>query len=383
MTATEAMHLAILEAQKGWGYVLPNPLVGCVILDRHYNLISQGYHNRYGADHAEINAIRKLKNKDLLDGAHLYVTLEPCAHTGKTPPCAQTLSVLPLASVTYGLTDPNPLVAGRGGKILRAAGIRSLEYNGDPSELWELIEVHAHNLKNKMPFVNLKVGTSLDGQIGLKNGESQWITGKIAREEAHYWRAGCSAVLIGRGTFESDNPSLDVRHPDFLNHKNKVIILDPSGKSLKKINRSKIYATHKSEDIFVVVAPKIKTDRSEVNVITAKYNKNMGFDIKSLLKEFYSLGIFSILVEGGGETLGSFLKQNCGQRMTVFQAPTILGAGDGVAWSSGLKISNLKNRINLSNVRLKKLGNDIQITGRLPEKAQKKGPEKAQKKDRK
>lgn len=367
MTAQEAMELAILEARKGWGHVLPNPMVGCVILDRNYNLISKGYHQKYGADHAEINAIRKLKNKDLLDGAHLYVTLEPCSHTGKTPPCARTLSVLPLASVTYGLIDPNPLVSGKGAKILLAAGIRAILYDGDTSALSELIEVHSHNLKTGLPFVNLKVATSLDGQMALKKGESQWITGEAARNEGHLLRAGCSAVLIGRGTFESDNPTLNIRIPEYNKLKNKVILLDPSGKVLKNIKKSKIYTHHEPKNIFVVTAKEQKSFGG-INIITAKYSKKSGFELKSLLKKLFALNIYSILVEGGEKTLSRFLSQGAAQRLFVFQSPTILGSGNGKSWTTELKIQKLKDKISLTDVFIKKLGEDLQITGRLPER---------------
>ncbi len=359
------MQLAVDEARKGWGNVKSNPMVGCVILDKNHQLIAKGHHEVYGGDHAEISALKNVTDKKILEGAHMFVTLEPCAHVGKTPPCAQTLSVLPLASITFGLIDSNPLVAGRGAKIIREAGIRVLEFQGPTSDLEELIEVHTHNLSTKTPFVTAKIASSLDGQMGLASGESQWITGEEARNHAHYLRAGHAAILIGRGTFETDNPSLDIRLKGYKHLENKVVILDPQGKTLKKIKRSKLYNAHEPKNIIVVVSESLKIKNTDFTVLPAPYKKTKGLDLKLMLKNLYSLGIFSVLVEGGSRTFANLLTENLIQRLVVLQAPSLLGAKGGLAWTRDIKINKLKDKISLTNVKVNRLGQDMAITGRL------------------
>ena len=228
MNLDQAMQLAISEALKGAPFVSPNPKVGCVILDSQGELLSTGYHKKFGEAHAEIEALKNL-NPDQLKGAHLIVTLEPCAHEGKTPSCAKTLAKLPIKKVTFGLVDPNPLVAGQGAKILKEAGIEVEEYQGIlKADLEEVCEEFLWNFRQKKVFVAVKIAQSLDGKIALLNGESKWITGPDSRQKVHELRAQYDAVLVGKNTILIDNPSLDIRHPK-IQKENKVVVLDRSG----------------------------------------------------------------------------------------------------------------------------------------------------------
>jgi diaminohydroxyphosphoribosylaminopyrimidine deaminase/5-amino-6-(5-phosphoribosylamino)uracil reductase len=252
VTPSQAMRLAIDEAKLGWGFVSPNPLVGCTIVDSDHRLLSVGYHARIGEAHAEISAIQNLNDPSLVAGSNVYVTLEPCAHEGakkKTGSCARRLSELKPASVTYAVEDPYPLVSGKGAQMLREAGVRSepLKSRSDISDRAELeaaaeevAEVFLHNQRASEPFVGIKVAMSSDGMIASRAADQRWVTGLESREHVHYLRAGYDAVLVGRGTFDTDDPSLNVRHSQFPNFENKAILLDPMGRSFPLLLNSKV-----------------------------------------------------------------------------------------------------------------------------------------------
>ena len=206
------MAMAIREAQKALGQTSPNPPVGCVIVSPDGQVLSTGYHKAAGQAHAEIEALNKVDN---LQGATLFVTLEPCAHQGRTPSCAQTLAQTSLANIVYGLSDPNPLVSGRGCKILTQAGKNVVQHPHPHTELTELVEVFFCNMHEHKAFVALKMATSLDGQMALSDGTSKWITSPTARKHAHVLRKLYDAVLVGANTISFDNPQLNARPSEF------------------------------------------------------------------------------------------------------------------------------------------------------------------------
>lgn len=308
MNLEQAMKLAITEAHLGAPFVSPNPKVGCVILDSKGELLAKGYHTKFGKPHAEVEALNQIKDKEKLKDAHVIVTLEPCAHEGKTPSCAKTLAKLPIKKVTYGLVDPNPLVAGQGAQILKDAGIEAVEYQGNlKKDLEEVCEEFLYNFRNKKVFVALKVAQSSDGKIG-KKGERTQITGPESMLKVHELRAQYDAVLVGKNTVLIDNPKLDIRHPQ-IKKENQVIILDRSGEVLKRKDQLSIFKTHKEENIHVISTP----------------------DLKTALVEIYGLGIRSVMVEGGGQIFSEFLRRNLVQRIHLFTAPIILGKG--IEWA--------------------------------------------------
>lgn len=336
-----AFEFAIHLAFKGAGYTSPNPLVGCVILNSENRLLSFGFHEKYGELHAEANALKGLDSAQLKN-ATAIVTLEPCAHKGKTPSCAQALARTPIKKVIYGLQDPNPLVAGKGAEIISNAGIST--------ELWpnhwkeKLETVCEHFLKNfiqRKPFVSLKFAASLDGVMHLNSGESQWITGEKAREEAHYLRGTHDAVLVGHNTLKIDNPSLNVRHPLFRNKKNKVVVLTRG--QISKDPSLNIFKKHASEDLIF--------EDSEQS-------------LNKILENLWNQGIKSILVEGGPKTLSRFIEDMAWDRMYFFQAPVILGGQSGQIFSSGLKLSTMEDKVILSDMKYEQLGSDLLITGK-------------------
>ncbi len=383
LSPEEAMTLAIEVAKKGIGRVSPNPLVGCVVVDKNHHFLASGFHECFGGAHAEINALRKIK-KEKLSGSYFYVTLEPCAHEGKTPSCAKVLSELPIKKVIYGLIDPNPLVQGKGISILENLGIETEEWaedclsTGDDNRdgnslkikknLRELVENFIYNIEKEKTFVALKVATSLDGQIALTSGGNRWITGEKSRLFSHELRAQYDAVLVGRGTVEIDNPSLNIRHTDFPGLENKVVILDPSGELLSKIESLNIAKVRPAENIYICIEEKriLPSQNLEaavgVNILRIKTLDGGEFDLQHLLFLLRKKGIYSVFVEGGAETLSIFLQQKKCQRLHLFVAPIVLGAGGGVSWTNKLSFSQMKERIFFTKTFAMNMGEDLYTT---------------------
>lgn len=367
LSTSQAMIIAIQEAYQGAARVSPNPLVGCVVLDSNGNFLSKGYHEFYGGNHAEVNAVASLSSKDL-EGAHVIVTLEPCAHEGKTPSCAKMLAKLPIAKVTYGLKDPNPLVSGQGAAILMEAGKKVAIYNEADFnldltlELEELAENFLFNFREKKVFVALKWAQSLDGKMALTNGHSQWITNFKSREYAHYLRAIYDATLVGANTIAFDNPQLNIRL-EGINKKNKIVIFDHQGRIYKNKSSCRFSQIHESENICFIIdkeyQEKIKEENSKVLFIE---KTDHHYDLAQLNQKLYEWGIRSLLVEGGAKTLQYFLEQKQWQRIYAFVAPMILG--QGLSYSSEININSMTEKLLLHHSKSMNLQNDILITGK-------------------
>lgn len=359
LTPREAMLLAIAEAEKGTGFVAPNPRVGCVILDAHFQLIGQGHHARWGEAHAEINALGSVNDPRTLEGAHVYVTLEPCAHVGRTGSCAEALARLPIASVTYGLRDPNPLVAGQGAEILKQAGKVVLLFDQLQVELTELSEIFLLNISHKRPFVALKVAISLDGKMALPDGTSQWITGESARAHVHYLRGAYDAVLIGVGTFLQDDPRLNSRDPRFASKPQRVVLLDPRGRSAEKLLTSNLLRVRTAQEVFVVTLPGVKMP-GHVRQICVPGEHDL-FDLKELLAQCQAEGMTSLFVEGGAATYAAFMQHGLVDRLYVYIAPKVLG--EGLSWSAGWSAGTMDRALNLCEVRRQNFDDDTLVTG--------------------
>lgn len=338
-TTDEAMQMAIDEAYKGAAFVAPNPKVGCVILNSKGHLLSKGYHKKFGGPHAEIEAIQGLAIEDL-KGAHVIVTLEPCAHEGKTPSCAKKLATLPIQKVTYGIVDPNPLVAGQGHKILSDAGIKAELYQGKlTSELEEVCEEFLVNFREKRIFVAMKVAQSLDGRVALHNGQSQWITGPESRHKVQIIRSFYDAVLVGYETLLKDNPSLNIRLPE-LDKKNAVVVLANLEHALKISKDLNIFKVRPFDQVYILQG-----------------------DLKNVLDTLYEKGIRSLLVEGGAYTFSQFLREGLVDRMHVFTAPVIIG--EGKSWTTGISLENLINAPRGNQVKSQVFGPDFYLTFKL------------------
>lgn len=364
LSDSDAMRLAIQEAYRGLGMTSPNPLVGCVILDSQNKFICKGYHAKWGEGHAEANALKQLSHEQIRN-CRMFVTLEPCAHEGKTPSCAKAIAKLPVKEVIYGLVDPNPQVSGQGAKILRDAGIRATLYSeikGAKPLQMELEEVCEHflfNFTHKKPFVSLKVATSLDGQMALSTGESKWITDETSREIGHLYRAAHDAVMVGSGTVFHDNPSLNIRHPQ-VQKRGKVIILDSQARLMARALDLQISKVHQPGDVLFVISDRLPMQSNPwgAGVLQAPMGPR-GFNLQILLTKLWDLGIRSIFVEGGAQLLSSFIAEKAAQRLYLFQAPLILGAKSGKAWSEQVMIGSMQERISLKNHQVIALKNDI------------------------
>jgi diaminohydroxyphosphoribosylaminopyrimidine deaminase/5-amino-6-(5-phosphoribosylamino)uracil reductase len=359
LTPQEAMALATEEGKKGAGFVSPNPLVGCVILDSRGHFLSSGFHARLGGDHAEVAAIKNISGNAHLKDAQVFVTLEPCAHHGRTPPCAEMLAKLPIASVTYGLQDPNPQVSGQGAKILRDAGKKVELFVGLRDGLEELAEIFLTNMTLKRPFVALKAASSIDGKIALADGSSQWITGEEARAASSELRGHYDAVITGAGTILSDNPRMNSRAERFACKPQKLVILDPDGRTLEQLPKLNVAKVRASADLLVVVKSGLNKKIKSARLLEVKCDDN-GFDLTNVLETLRQNEIHSVFVEAGGVTTGKFLQSGLMDRLYLFVAPKILG--EGASWTSGLKTASLDKALSLKNWRHQTIGGDLFIT---------------------
>ena len=366
LSQQEAMELAIQEAKKGWGFVSPNPPVGCVILNKDGRFLSSGFYSKYGSIHAEISALNKIQDKKTLEGAQLFVTLEPCAHVGQNPPCVDSLLKYSLAAVTYGQEDPNPKTKNKGLKKLKSKGVQVKQSRFGQNAIRRLYEAFALNMEKNRTFFAIKIASSLDGIIALSHGESQWITGEESRDHAFHLRACFDAVLIGVNSFLEDNPRLNCRLKGFEKVTNKVCILDPSARSLQLISQSHLTSVRPLENIFVITKPTVQKKNFPFKVISAPLLANTSsFDLKSLSFQLYQEGISSVLIEGGAKTLSNFLEQNAVQRLYHFINPCLLGGKKGKYWTENLPSSFLKNRKKLKSTEILSFGEDLFITGIL------------------
>lgn len=318
--------LTIELAKKGIGKVSPNPLVGCVIV-KNDRIIGAGYHEKFGGNHAEINAINN--SKENLEGASLYVNLEPCSHHGKTPPCVDKIIEKKISRVVVGTLDMNPLVSGRGIKKLKAAGIE-VKVGILEQECVELNKFFFKYITKKIPYVTLKAAQTLDGKIADEFGNSKWISSLASRKYVHKLRSLYDAVLIGRKTVEIDDPSLTVRLIEGRNP--KKIVLDSE---LKIDLKHKVFSNVKDGSLIIVTSKKVldrkrkirKLTSLGVKIIAVKQDADGKLNLKSLLRELTKIGITSVLVEGGSEIFSSFVKENLFDDIKLFIAPKILGNG--------------------------------------------------------
>lgn len=322
------MNKCIELAKQAEGKTSPNPMVGCVILNDKNEIISTGYHKKYGENHAERDALLKLENAT---GCTLVVNLEPCSHFGKTPPCADLIIEKGIKRVIYGMKDINPIVAGNGLKKLQEAGIEIIGPILE-DECKKLNEVFIKNQTEHKTFVALKTATTIDGKIATQTGDSKWITSEDARREVRNIRNRYDAILTSSATVIADNPTME--------HKCKIIL----DRKLKTDINSTIY---KQGKIFVFYDENINIENNAQENITyiPTKTKNNKLDIEFILNKLYDLGIMSILVESGGKLNGSFMPYI--DKLYHFIAPKILGDNSGKSCFDGNKIDKISNCTNL------------------------------------
>ena len=335
-------------ALEGWGRTSPNPMVGAVIV-KSGRIIAEGYHHYCGGDHAEIDALKKAGSK--ARGAVLYVTLEPCGHTGRTGPCTEAIIKAGIKKVVVAALDPNPFNNGKSLKFLKQQGI-AVEQGLLAEELTHLNEAFNTWITTGLPLVTAKVAQTLDGKIACLNGESKWITSSVARDYAHRLRFGFDAIMVGINTVLHDDPQLKSN----LNKRIKKVILDTHGKMPP---RAKLLSGARAEDIFVFTG---KSMPSKINAQCIKAPLVDGkIDLKWVLQFLGDRDVTSVLIEGGGAVVGNALARGLVDKMMIYVAPRIMG--EGLASVRGLKSKNLAGIVQLRSMVIDRIGEDILIQG--------------------
>ncbi len=355
------MRLAMQLAGNAIGRTSPNPLVGAVIV-KDNRVVGCGWHRKAGTPHAEVHALNQAG--ELAQGADVYVTLEPCAHYGKTPPCAKALVEAKVKNVYGGLLDVNPKVAGKGFKILENAGIH-VEYGFLQDELRKQNEVFFKWIEHKKPFIVLKAAMTLDGKIATATGQSKWITNETSRAYGYKLRDIYDGIMVGINTVIEDNPMLTARVDG---GKNPIrIVVDSS----LKIDINANVVQDKSAKTIIATTDKANKDKilklqaQDVDVIVVDKDENDKVDIEKLLDILGQQNICSILVEGGATLSGSFVAKKLVDKVYFFIAPKIVGGKEAKTPVAGTGILNLQEALALKDIQIEKLEEDILIIGRV------------------
>jgi diaminohydroxyphosphoribosylaminopyrimidine deaminase / 5-amino-6-(5-phosphoribosylamino)uracil reductase len=367
---TDFMRLALAEAQKSLYLSNPNPRVGCVIV-KAGQVIGRGFTQQVGLAHAEVEALADARKRGAdLSGSTIYVSLEPCCHVGRTPPCTEAIIAAKPARVVIAMQDPNPLVGGKGIQQMTTAGIQ-VECGLLEEEAAALNPGFISRMTRQLPWVRLKVATSLDGKTALPNGQSQWITGAAARDDGHRWRAQACAILTGVGTVKEDDPSLTVRAVDTLRQPKRIIIdskLDiPLTANVLKPFAGK--STLGKDNGAMVVCGEITTDAQSAKraqlqaqgVEVISMPNSMGkVDLPALMRHLATeCEMNEIHVEAGHKLNGSLLREGCVDELLVYLAPTLLGTGLGIA--NLPELTSLTQRTDWKRIDCTALDPDIRL----------------------
>ena len=374
MTDQEYMLRAIQLAKKGEGWTNPNPMVGAVIV-KDGRIIGEGYHKKCGELHAERNAIASLTES--AEGATIYVTLEPCCHYGKTPPCTEAIIEQKIKKVVIGSRDPNPKVAGKGAQILRESGITVVQ-DFMREECDRLNPVFFHYITTKIPYVVMKYAMTLDGKIATKTGASKWITGEPARQEVQHMRHRYMGIMAGIGTVLADDPMLNVRVEGW---KSPVRIVCDSSlripldsqivRSAKEYRTIVAYAgREENEEITEKITEKIERLHAKgVDTVCCPDEKGQ-IDLKKLMTYLGNEGIDSILLEGGGTLNDSALRAGIVKEVHCFIAPKLFGGKNSKTPVEGIGIGLPSEALKLKCTDICRIGEDIRIICQVCEKEQ-------------
>ncbi|MBT5407565.1 MAG: bifunctional diaminohydroxyphosphoribosylaminopyrimidine deaminase/5-amino-6-(5-phosphoribosylamino)uracil reductase RibD [Gammaproteobacteria bacterium] len=335
---TECMALALKLSQFGRKAVGANPMVGCVI-SRDDKIIAQDYHRLYGEAHAEVNALEKINYKG--ENTKVYITLEPCPHFGKTPPCAEALIRAGVKKVFIAMLDPNPLVSGRGMRVLQDSGIE-VEVGLLEEEANIINRGFVKRMTTGLPFVTSKIAMSLDGRTAMKNGESKWITSEASREDVQMLRSLNQAILTGSGTIKSDNPMMTVRTENANSNPLRVVV------------DSNNIITNKSLNIFSSDANTLILNNNNSEILA-----NGKLDLKSVLQKLGEMGINNLLLEAGSGLNGAMTEAGLIDEFIIYTAPLILGSDANPMIEIPLK--KMSDKIKLNIVEVSQIGCDIKI----------------------
>ena len=332
------MALALKLSKLGQAGVGANPMVGCVI-SRDDKIIAKDYHHQYGQEHAEINALNQIGHK--AENCKLYVTLEPCSHHGKTPPCINAIIKSGIKKVYVATLDPNPLVSGSGVKLMKENGI-DVEIGLLENNAIEVNRGFFKRMKTGLPFITSKIAMSLDGRVAMRSGESKWITSEASRADVQILRSQNQAILTGSGTILNDNPMLTVRNKK-LQSKPLRVIIDSSNS-----------ITDKSLNIF-----SSDSETLILNPTNSKILKNGKIDLKSALIKLGEMGINNVLLESGSGLNGAMMESSLIDEFIIYTAPVILGS-DAQAMME-LPFKKMSEKISLNILELTQVANDLKI----------------------
>lgn len=353
------MRRALMLARRGKARVAPNPMVGAVVV-KDGEIVGEGYHRRFGGPHAEVYALKAAGEK--AKGATLYVSLEPCCHHGKTPPCTNRILESGIARVVAAIEDPNPLVSGNGFKLLKNAGIE-VKTGVLKKEATELNQPYLKKAATGDCWVTLKIAQTLDGRIASITGHSQWISGTQSLRYAHLLRAMHDAVLVGSGTVKADNPLLTVRH---ISGRNPVRVVLDTNFSIDPA--CKLLNTPEDAQTWVFGAPEDGklpdwADRPNVSAVIVPRDGEGRTDLREVLKELSRRGVGSVMVEGGSQIWTTFLDLNLVDKIEMVVAPIILG--HGIDSIQDLGILKVHDAIRLEPLRWRRIGTDLHIAARI------------------
>jgi diaminohydroxyphosphoribosylaminopyrimidine deaminase/5-amino-6-(5-phosphoribosylamino)uracil reductase len=364
MDDSKYMYRALALAKKAWGNTWPNPMVGAVIV-KNGNIIGEGYHRYAGSYHAEVEALRNCKESP--EGASIYVTLEPCCHFGKTPPCTDAIINSGIKKVVAAMKDPNPKVAGKGLNKLKKAGI-DVKYGVLQEEASLVNEGYVHFHKVGKPFVTLKIAQTLDGKIATSSFDSKWITGKESKKYVQNLRAGSDAILIGSNTVIRDNPELIIHSLKKFKRYPYRIILDTRGQLTPEY---KVFSNHIEEyPVFWVIGSAVTTrkiaamKKKGIRVLQMK-SKSNHIDLNWLLNQLALLDIHNLLVEGGSQIFGAFIDQKLANKLVLFLAPSIMGGESSIPSIGGKGVAKISELIHLKKPHYLMSGNDLLVEGYL------------------
>ena len=350
------MDLARSLAERGRYTVAPNPLVGAVVA-RDGTVISEGWHARAGTDHAEVAALKSAGER--ARGATMYVTMEPCNHHGRTPPCTDALVRAGISRVVMGHVDPDPRMRGRSAEMLRRAGVE-VELLDDPA-FERQNEQFSHHMCTGRPFVHLKLAATLDGRIAAAGGDSRWVTGEAARLRAHQLRAEAGAVLVGAGTVRADDPLLTARDLPEEPPPITRVVLDPR---LTIGAESRLVKTAAEGPVLIFADAEVldgrELDAPGVEVVGAPSSSG-ALDLRFVLDELGRRGIRGVLVEGGGETAARFVEAALADKLTLFYAPKFVGSG-GVPMIGDLRVTKMAEALEFSVSDVELVGEDVAVT---------------------
>lgn len=351
------MQRAMQLALKAQFRTEPNPLVGAVLVDSSGNVLAEGFHETAGSPHAEVVALRKFET--VPEDAVLFVTLEPCSHFGKTPPCTELILKKKVGRVVVGCEDPNPLVSGKGINMLREQGVR-VQVGVCETTCRNINRVFNKHIVERSPYLTIKAAVSLDGKIAMASGESQWITGDLSRARGHKLRSENQAIAVGRQTLIHDNPRLTDRRTGDTRQPIRVVYA-----STGELPQASFFIQDKQTRRILIAGNKLQKDvekqliQNGIEVIVGDSERP---SVKWSLKRLYDLGICSLLIEGGAELISSVIRAKAADQLCLFVSGKIIGSSSAKSWPGDLGIDKLANVPHLSFDRIERLDNDLMLT---------------------